>query len=48
MSKINKVEVWRKIMSMIEPMEMVKIGFVEEWVSPADPTKKEVKSALVA
>jgi hypothetical protein len=47
MREINKVEVWGKIMSMIEPMEMVKIRFVEKWVSPADPTKKETKSALV-
>ena len=45
MCKINEVEVRREIMSVIEPMEMVKIRFVDEWVSPAghkNKIKKEI------
>ncbi len=34
-------------MSVIEPVEMVKIRFMEEWVSPTDHGKK-AKSVLAA
>ena len=33
--KINEVKVWREVVTMVEPVGMIQVAFVEERVPPA-------------